>query len=1105
MRKLRRVDTTLSGLPFDLSAKALALAFALVASLSGFSQPVYAALNFTFNAADESSRPGDGIQVEWIVVNEGSGQENNISVEVPFPTSGISTLSESLTDGGDCPGNCDSGETIVWSLGNLSPGESRVASFPLFVSAGAADGTIDIEARLLQGASILATSGWTHQVQASLVAELSIDSSKALVAPGETFSYGILAGNRGVDALASAVLTVPVPSELVVVSAPGGTVNGNTVTWSLGNLPAGRVTRRVINARVRSGRNVGELVVLNNVNLEGTIFGLAQSAVADHIVTVGDTPLDFHIRSQETQSRPGETQTVEIVVGNSSNQTIQNAAVSFLYPFNLSTASVNNLLGVSCPGNCDSGERASWSLGNLLPGETRQLRFRVIAPSNAEDGIPVKWQGRLTAGSDLVAREYLATGISMVDVNLQIDVDETLVAAGGAYHYTFNVGNDGVDSITSALLAVPVPDGVTVLETFDGTLTGDVVTWSLNDLASGVVVQKTLRVRADNSLSDGAIVNLIDAELSATVFGLAQATMAQHLTSIAEIPLDLEVRLQQGVARQGESVLVELVASNNGSQVQQNVVAILLFPDSISTASISNLEATSCPGNCDTGEQMVVSFGNLVPGETKSVAHSVVVSSGAFSGDHSIWIGTVFSDNSPSRRVEASLGVSPVGLELLASAEQLLVEDGDTITYEFASGNTAGFVAGDAQLIVPLPSNVSVVNSPGGRVADDRVIYSLGDIEDEEIFLSELTLAVGSGTPNGTQIVLENIELSADYFGVTQATYAGHVVTVGSSPLTGDITVEPVDPQPGESVEVTIEISNDSAQVQQNVAARLRYPAGVNTVLESLTDGGDCPGNCDSGEDIVWSLGTLVPNGTAIISFTTTIASSEPEGGMIEWPARIQAGTTNQRRLEAASLVGNVVQGPSSPSELCNGLPVTVDLSLGQTPGPGDDVVMGTPGNDDIRGRAGNDTICGMGGNDFIHGNSGNDWIDGGDGVDNIRGGQGDDTLFAGSGATAGTPSRVFGGTGDDSIFGGPDADDLRGGRGEDMISGEQGGDLIFGNADDDTLYGGPGADTLSGGGENDELFGEGGSDTLNGGSGSGDFCDGGGQGGDTDTNCELF
>ena len=106
-----------------------------------------------------------------------------------------------------------------------------------------------------------------------------------------------------------------------------------------------------------------------------------------------------------------------------------------------------------------------------------------------------------------------------------------------------------------------------------------------------------------------------------------------------------------------------------------------------------------------------------------------------------------------------------------------------------------------------------------------------------------------------------------------------------------------------------------------------------------------------------------------------------------------------------------VVFGQTSapiPVQQCNGLTVTVDLNLGQTPGPGDDVVMGTPGNDDIRGRGGNDTICGMGGDDFLHGNSGDDWIDGGDGVDNIRGGQGNDVLFSGRGATVGTQSRCL-------------------------------------------------------------------------------------------------
>ena len=78
--------------------------FFVFAALMTLSLPSHAALEFTFNAEDEGSRPGEGIQVEWIVTNTGTVQESNISVELPFPTPGISTLSESLTDGGDCPG-----------------------------------------------------------------------------------------------------------------------------------------------------------------------------------------------------------------------------------------------------------------------------------------------------------------------------------------------------------------------------------------------------------------------------------------------------------------------------------------------------------------------------------------------------------------------------------------------------------------------------------------------------------------------------------------------------------------------------------------------------------------------------------------------------------------------------------------------------------------------------------------------------------------------------------------------------------------------------------------------------------------------------------------
>lgn len=200
----------------------------------------------------------------------------------------------------------------------------------------------------------------------------------------------------------------------------------------------------------------------------------------------------------------------------------------------------------------------------------------------------------------------------------------------------------------------------------------------------------------------------------------------------------------------------------------------------------------------------------------------------------------------------------------------------------------------------------------------------------------------------------------------------------------------------------------------------------------------------------------------------------------------------------------HVQYGFQSNISTCNGLPITVDLNSGQTPGPGDDVVMGTQGNDDIRGRAGNDTICGMGGDDFIHGNSGDDWIDGGAGVDNLRGGQGNDIIYAGSGATVGHPSRIFGGTGDDMLFGGVDADDLRGGRGADTLEGAGSDDELRGNQDDDILFGRQDNDTLLGGDGHDELNGNAGNDVLNGGAGALDICDGGNGNNDSaDASCE--
>lgn len=114
---------------------------------------------------------------------------------------------------------------------------------------------------------------------------------------------------------------------------------------------------------------------------------------------------------------------------------------------------------------------------------------------------------------------------------------------------------------------------------------------------------------------------------------------------------------------------------------------------------------------------------------------------------------------------------------------------------------------------------------------------------------------------------------------------------------------------------------------------------------------------------------------------------------------------------------------------VCAGKTVTVDLSKGERPTDGDDVILGTAGNDTIFGLGGDDIICGM---------AGNDRIDGGVGRDKIVGGTGRDRLFGGPG-----PDQLIGRAGNDRLFGQGGNDRLSGGLGVDLIADSRGRNVI--------------------------------------------------------------
>lgn len=175
--------------------------------------------------------------------------------------------------------------------------------------------------------------------------------------------------------------------------------------------------------------------------------------------------------------------------------------------------------------------------------------------------------------------------------------------------------------------------------------------------------------------------------------------------------------------------------------------------------------------------------------------------------------------------------------------------------------------------------------------------------------------------------------------------------------------------------------------------------------------------------------------------------------------------------------------GTVSATALCNNKTVTVDISLGQVPTNGDDVILGTSGDDVINALAGHDTICAGDGDDIINGGWGSDWVDGGDGDDTIDGAGNSDYLKGGNGIdtiSGGHKSdRIYGDSGNDVLDGGDYSDLIYGGTGEDLIYGGAGNDRLFGQGGADEIHGEDGNDKLYGGGNNDELYGDDGDDRI--------------------------
>ena len=315
--------------------------------------------------------------------------------------------------GADCPGvGCDGGETMTWDIGRLAEGDSRVLLLHVEPNDSVAPSDLPFSATLdADGAntvnrtisiSIAENDGPGYEL--IFVA----DANPGALSPGETTELRVAYVNGSASAYSGATLNVTLPADMTIVSAgQGGVTQGQTVSWDLGQLDPLDGGIRSLTARVDSGRDAGETLIVSSRLSAGTNYSESLSLA---IPVVQQRTMDLSVGADVSTATEDTPFTVTLDVSNPTTTDLENTVVRITLPDGIYrfTAPAET----DCPGvGCDDGETMTWDIGRLSAGQSRTLIFSIEIDDEAI-GTPLPFTARADADgvSPALAALTLPTG-----------------------------------------------------------------------------------------------------------------------------------------------------------------------------------------------------------------------------------------------------------------------------------------------------------------------------------------------------------------------------------------------------------------------------------------------------------------------------------------------------------------------------------------------------------------------------------------------------------------------------------------------------------------------------------------------------------------------
>ena len=722
--------------------------------------------------------PDQPLQMKATIGNSGALDAPAVTVEGVVPE-GLDPFAEGVSDGADCGASndftCNPGDTIVWDLGTVPAGETRILTIAPAVADGASD--IDFDLAVLSGGS----EADSDQISAAALADppLTLRLSEDLdpVGSEEQFTYTATFGRTATASIGfGAQLIFTLPAQTTFVSASdGGALQGNTVTWALGDLTPGDSGVRTVTVSSNAALPDGTLL-----GAAARVVAAAERADAEAVTTVGSTEIDVAIELNPDAISGDRHLFMAVTVSNRAALALQEVVIRGRLPIGLQSFQEGLTDGADCGATndftCNPGDTIVWTLGPIPAGAARRVSIAPEVATGLPDASLIEFELSALDGTGNIQTQTAQTAIVEAQpiFDLRLAANRDPVTAGGELEYLLTFGHVGAGVLAENVeLRMALPPGASFVSASDGgTESNGVVTWVLGNQLPGENGVRRLVVTSDPLAGNGALIQA-QAQIDATSTpsrGLAR--LATRISDTSDLGLALELVPDPVVP--DELMQLRIVTTNRRATPLFDVTIFGRLPDGIQGFSEGLAESADCGATndftCNPGDTIVWVFEQIPPGGARAISVSIPAGDPLLDGQL-IEFALAAQDSDDVNGVDLLTRAATTTVAEAVPIFELRLEDdldpvapAERLTYTATFGHVnTGDVAAQSELRIRVPEGTIFAEaSDGGTEADGVVTWPLGDLTPGDSGTRWLAVDVDGAAEDGALILAEAELADAD-------------------------------------------------------------------------------------------------------------------------------------------------------------------------------------------------------------------------------------------------------------------------------------------------------------------------------------------------------